>query len=49
LQDTLDKDVHHVDALPRLGDVQITFEIPFWCFTQIIYLFRFPPLLTFEH
>jgi len=32
LQDTFDKDVHHVDALPRLGDVQITFEVPFSMF-----------------
>jgi hypothetical protein len=33
-QNTLDKDVHHIDALTRLRDVQVTFEIFFSCFTQ---------------
>jgi hypothetical protein len=50
LQDTFDKDVCHVDVLPRLGDVQITFEIFFQCFVQKTYLLCFfAMLLTFQH
>ncbi len=29
LQDVLDEDVHHVDVLPRLGDVHVAFKILF--------------------
>ncbi len=40
LQNKLDKDVCHVDAFSRLRDVQVTFGIPFQCFThQPFYLF----------
>jgi hypothetical protein len=44
-QDMLDKNVRHVHALPRLGDVQITFETIFQCFAQRTYLFHSPPLV----
>jgi hypothetical protein len=43
LQDTLDEDVHHVDALSRLGDVQLTFEILFQFLPKKLICFVFSP------
>jgi hypothetical protein len=43
LQNMSNEDVHHINALSKLKDVQVVFEIIFQCFTQkpssLLYLF----------
>jgi hypothetical protein len=50
LQAALEKDVHHIEVLPRLGDVQVTFGIFFQCFAQrLSYLLcSFPPFWALD-
>lgn len=47
LQDALDEDVHHVDVLLKLGDVQIIFGMHISsCFAHIPFIYFVPSPLT---
>jgi len=50
LHDILDNDVQHINAFPKLGDVQLAFGIFTRCFSQKPYCFLryLPPLLDFQ-
>jgi hypothetical protein len=50
LQKDLDEDVHHANVLSRLRDVQVAFQIFFWCFVQMFFyvLYWFSCFLCFQ-
>lgn len=50
LHDILDDDVQHINAFPKLGDVQLALGIFICCFPQKSYYFfrYFPPFLDFQ-
>jgi hypothetical protein len=50
LQEPLDDDVQHINALPKLGDVQVSFKILTHCFVGgLITFFVISSIPIFQH